>query len=263
LDIANLNRKTYYYHVKRFNKPDKYATAKEKIIKIFNENKGRYGYRNITKELIKKGIKLNHKTVARLMKELDLKCMVRAKKYQSFKGEVGEAAPNILNRDFEAIRPNEKWATDVTEFSLFGKKLYLSAIIDLYDRSIIAYTIFDRPYLEMVIKMVKIAVEKEIIKGDLILHSDQGWHYQHKQYHRLLTENGITQSMSRKGNCLDNAVIENFFGILKTELLYLQKFNSIEHFKSELIEYIDWYNNNRNKSTLGYVTPIDFRKRAA
>jgi transposase InsO family protein len=185
------------------------------------------------------------------------------KKYQSYKGEVGETAPNLLNRNFKATRPNEKWATDVTEFSLFGKKLYLSAIIDLYDRSIIAYTLYDRPYLEMVIKMVKIAVEKEKINGGLILHSDQGWHYRHKQYHRLLNENGITQSMSRKGNCLDNAVIENFFGILKSEHLYIQTFSSIEHFKSELITYLDWYNNERIKSTLGYVTPIDFRKRAA
>jgi transposase InsO family protein len=263
LEIAELNRKTYYYYLKRLKKSDKYATAKVKITEIFEANKGRYGYRRITDELLKTGIKLNHKTVERLMKVLGLKCLVRMKKYRSYKGEVGKIAPNLLNRDFEASRPNEKWTTDVTEFSLFGQKLYLSPILDLYDRSIIAYTIYEHPGLKMVTEMVKTALKKEEIKEPLILHSDQGWQYQHRQYQRLLNENGITQSMSRKGNCLDNAVIENFFGILKTELLYTQKFTSIEHFKAELIDYIDWYNNRRIKSKLGNISPLEYRNRAA
>jgi transposase InsO family protein len=263
LDIAKLNRKTYYYHVKRFSNPDKYATAKAKITEIFHENKGRYGYRRITDELLKAGIKLNHKTVERLMKVLGIKCQVRMKKYHSYKGEIGKIAPNLLERNFEASRPNEKWVTDVTEFSLFGQKLYLSPILDLYDRSIITYTIYEHPVLQMVTDMVKKAVGKESIKGDLILHSDQGWQYQHFAYQRLLKESGIRQSMSRKGNCLDNSVMENFFGHLKSELLYIQKFDSIEHFKSELTSYIYWYNNKRTKAKFGYISPLEYRRQAA
>jgi transposase InsO family protein len=214
-------------------------------------------------KLLVQVLNLNHKTVERLMKILGLKCQVRMKKYSSYKGEVGKIAPNLLERNFEASRPNEKWVTDVTEFGLFGQKLYLSPILDLYDRSIITYTIYEHPVLSMVTDMVKSAVKKENIKSDLILHSDQGWQYQHKQYQRLLAENGITQSMSRKGNCLDNSVMENFFGLLKTELLYIQKFTSVEHFKSELVDYIDWYNNKRTKAKFGYVSPIDYRSQAA
>jgi transposase InsO family protein len=249
--------------MKRFGKADKYAAVKDKIAEIYHANKGRYGYRRITDELKKAGIRLNHKTVERLMKVLGLKCQVRMKKYRSYKGEVGRIAPNLLNRNFEASRPNEKWVTDVTEFSLFGQKLYLSPILDLYDRSIITYTIYEHPVLNMVTEMIRTAVRKENIKNDLILHSDQGWHYQNRQYQHLLKENGITQSMSRKGNCLDNSVMENFFGLLKTELLYIQKFTSVEHFKSELTSYIDWYNNKRTKAKFGYVSPLEYRNRAA
>jgi transposase InsO family protein len=263
LDIARFNRKTYYYHIKHFEKTDKYAAVKERITEIYHANKGRYGYRRIVSELRKEGKIINHKTVERLMKVLGLKCLVRMKKYRSYKGEIGKIAPNLLNRDFEASRPNEKWVTDVTEFSLFGQKLYLSPILDLYDRSIITYTIYEHPVLSMVTEMVKSAIKKENIKSDLVLHSDQGWQYQHFGYQHLLKENGIRQSMSRKGNCLDNAVMENFFGHLKSELLYLQKFESIEHFKSELIAYIDWYNNKRTKAKFGYISPLEYRNQAA
>ncbi len=170
------------------------------------------------------------------------------KKYKSYKGEVGKVAPNLLERNFEADKPNQKWVTDVTEFSLFGQKLYLSPILDLCSRDIVSYTIYDRPVLNMVTEMLEKAFETISDGTNLILHSDQGWHYQHKQYQGLLREKGIQQSMSRKGNCLDNAVIENFFGLLKCELLYLQKFASMEHFKAELIDYLDYYNNRRIKA---------------
>ena len=166
---------------------------------------------------------LNHKTVQRLMKELGLVCRVRMKKYRSYKGEVGKIAPNLLNRDFRAEKPNQKWVTDVTEFSLFGEKLYLSPILDLHSSDLVSYTISDRPVLSMVTTMLNEAFAKIPDGTNLILHSDQGWQYQHKQYQRMLREKGIRQSMSRKGNCLDNAVIENFFGLLKSELLVLCK----------------------------------------
>ena len=131
LEIAHLPRATFYYHLKRMGNPDKYAEAKAEISSIYHENKGRYGYRRITAALHNKEIYLNHKTVQRLMKELGLVCRVRVKRYHSYKGEVGRIAPNLLNRNFYAEKPNQKWVTDVTEFSLFGQKLYLSPILDL------------------------------------------------------------------------------------------------------------------------------------
>lgn len=244
------------------NSPDKYETAKAEITAIYRENKGRYGYRRITMELNRRGIHLNHKTVQRLMSELGLVCCVRMKKYRFYKGEVGKIAPNLLNRDFKADKPNQKWVTDVTEFSLFGKKLYLSPILDLHSSDLVSYTISDRPVLSMVTSMLDKAFEKIPDGTNLILHSDQGWQYQHKQYQRMLQEKGIRQSMSRKGNCLDNAVMENFFGLLKTELLYLQIFESMEHFIRELIDYLDYYNNRRIKAKLKGLPPAIHRQQA-
>ena len=200
--------------------------------------------------------------VQRLMKELGLVCRVRMKKYRSYRGEVGKVAPNLLNRDFYADRPNQKWVTDVTEFSLFGEKLYLSPILDLCSSDLVSYTISDRPVLRMVTTMLDEAFAKIPDDTNLILHSDQGWQYQHRQYQRMLREKGIRQSMSRKGNCLDNAVIENFFGSLKSELLYLQKFRSMEHFKQELVEYLDYYNDRRIKAKLKGLPPAIHRQQA-
>ena len=227
--------------------PDKYKEAKAEIVAIYHENKGRYGYRRITTELHNRGFSMNHKTVQRLMKELGLVSCVRIKKYRSYKGEVGKIAPNLLNRNFYAEKPNQKWVTDVTEFSLFGQKMYLSPILDLHNGYLVSYTISDRPVLGMITSMLEKAFETIPDGTGLLLHSDQGWQYQHKHYQCMLRRKGIRQSMSRKGNCLDNAVIENFFGLLKSELLYLQNFDSLEHFKQELVDYLDYYNNHRIK----------------
>jgi transposase InsO family protein len=262
LEIAQLPRSTYYYHSKRQDSEDKYAQAKAEITEIYHENKGRYGYRRITDELHKRAIHLNHKTVQRLMKELGLVCRVRMKKYRSYKGEVGKIADNELNREFRAEKPNQKWVTDVTQFRLFGKKLYFSPILDLCSGDIVTYTISDRPNLEMVTTMLEQAFLVLPDNTGLLLHSDQGWHYQHKQYRRMLEEKGIRQSMSRKGNCYDNSVMENFFGHLKSELLYLQEFDSVDHFKKELIEYIDYYNNRRIKARLKGLPPALHRQQA-
>jgi transposase InsO family protein len=184
------------------------------------------------------------------------------KKYKSYKGEVGKIAPNLLERDFEAKAPNAKWVTDITEFSLFGQKLYLSTILDLYSRNVISYAISARPVLSMTVKMLHLAFEQIPDGLNLILHSDQGWQYQHKHYQNLLKSKGILQSMSRKGNCLDNAVVENFFGLVKSELLYLQDFESIEHLKVELINYLDYYNNRRIKQKLKGLSPAVHRQQA-
>ena len=262
LKIAQLPKATFYYHCKNQNKEDKYAQAKAEITAIFHENKGRYGYRRITDELHNRGFSLNHKTVQRLMKELGLLCRVRIKKYRSYKGEVGKIAPNYLERNFYAEKPNQKWVTDVTEFHVFGQKLYLSPILDLCSRDIVSYTISDRPVLSMVTTMLEQAFAALPDGTGLLLHSDQGWQYQHSQYQRMLKEKGIRQSMSNKGNCLDNAVMENFFGLLKSELLYLQEFESVEHFKQELIDYLDYYNNRRIKAKLKGLPPALHRQQA-
>jgi Transposase and inactivated derivatives len=196
------------------------------------------------------------------MKELELVCRVRAKKYQSYKGEEGRVAPNLLERDFSTTAPNQKWTTDITEFKLFGKRLYLSAILDLHSQDIVSYTISEHPVLSMVMDMLNEAFSLLPDGVRPMLHSDQGWQYWHRQYRTALMEKGITQSMSRRGNCLDNAVMENFFGHLKAELLYLQKFDSLEQFKMELVEYLDYYNNRRIKVKLKGIPPALHRQLA-
>jgi putative transposase len=241
------------------NRPDKYSEVKEVIQQIFDEHQGRYGYRRITMELRNRSYVLNHKTVRRLMREMNLVCLVRIIKYRSYHGKVGEIAPNILDRDFQATKPNEKWVTDVTEFHLHGKKLFSSPILDLYNGEIIAYNVEQRPVYPLVSKMLEKAF-KTLKEGDSpILHSDQGWQYQIKQYQKALKEQGITQSMSRKGNCLDNAAMESFFGLLKSELLYLKEFKSMEHFRLELENYIHYYNHKRIKEKLNRMSPAQYR----
>jgi putative transposase len=260
--VAGIPRSTYYYWLKQMDRPDKYKEIKELIKEVFEENHELYGYRRITLELRKKGVKINHKTVRRLMIEMGLKCLVRMKKYRSYKGQVGKIAPNILNRDFKATQPNQKWVTDVTEVHLHGEKLYFSPVLDLYNGEIIAYHMENRPVYTLVSTMLEKAFTR-LRKGDApLLHSDQGWHYQMGQYQSALKDRGITQSMSRKGNCLDNAVMENFFGLLKSELLYLREFESMEHFKIELEKYIYYYNHKRIKAKLKGMSPVEYRTHA-
>lgn len=252
-------RSSFYYHQKQDRLPDKYQEIKELIKTIYQRHKGRYGYRRITDELRNRAIIINHKTVLRLMNLLGLKSIIRVKKYKSYKGENGKIAPNLLGRNFKAIAPNQKWATDVTEFNVSGNKLYLSPIIDLFNQEIISYEITERPVFNQIVMMLKKAFKKIPNNTNLTLHSDQGWQYQMKRYQNILTEKGIVQSMSRKGNCLDNAIIENFFGILKSEMFYTQKFKSIKHLKQEIDKYIKYYNNERIKSNLNKMSPIQYR----
>ncbi|KAF2517085.1 IS3 family transposase [Flavobacterium foetidum] len=259
LNCSNVARSSFYYYQKQSKTADKYKEIKEQINAIYSRHKGRYGYRRITNELRLKGVLINHKTVLRLMKSLGLKSLIRVKKYKSYKGEQGRIAPNILSRNFKSSVPNQKWATDITEFNVSGKKLYLSPIIDLFNGEIISYELAERPVFNQVIMMLEKAFNKIPDNADLTLHSDQGWQYQMKQYQYLLKEKGIKQSMSRKGNCLDNAIIENFFGTLKSELFYLKKYSSINQLKEDIIEYIDYYNNDRIKLNLKGMSPIKYR----
>jgi transposase InsO family protein len=259
LEFARMPRSSFYYYMKQMKRPDKYEQAKSVIQEIYHVNKGRYGYRRITMELHNRGYSLNHKTVLKLMNQCNIKCQVRIRKYRSYKGEVGKVAPNILQRNFNADKPNQKWTTDVTEFSLFGTKLYLSPILDLFNGEIIAYNISERPTFRQIMDMLDKAFEKIPDSTNLIFHSDQGWQYQMKHYQYRLQQKGIIQSMSRKGNCLDNSVMENFFGLLKSELLYLQEFDSVEHFRKELEDYLDYYNNKRIKCKLKGLSPVQYR----
>lgn len=256
-------RSSYYYYVEKLDEKDKYASIKETIFKINQDNKGRYGYRRITLELKNQGISINHKTVQRLMKIMGIVCRVRMKKYKSYRGNTGRVAPNLIDRNFTAFKANEKWVTDVTEFSMFCHKIYLSPILDLYNGEIISYSISNSPNFAQTTEMINKAFSKIPDNTNLILHSDQGWQYQMKRYQAMLREKGVIQSMSRKGNCLDNAVMENFFGLLKTELIYLMKFDSIEHFIDELEDYIDYYNNRRIKAKLKGLSPVNYRTQAS
>ena len=255
-------RSTFYYSLKSLEVPDKHEEDKREIRVIFTKNKSRYGYRQITMELHNQGKIINHKTVLKLMNEMGLYCKVRRRKYNSYKGEVGHGVANVINRDFKASKERQKWTTDVTEFTVLGKKVYLSPILDMFNSEIISYTISMSPNYAMVKSMISKAVLKERKLEGIILHSDQGWQYRMADYQGMLKSYGMIQSMSRKGNCLDNAIMENFFGILKTEMFYGVKYHSIEEFIEELKDYINYYNYDRIKAKLNGLSPIQYRNQS-
>jgi len=215
LKVAGLARSTFYYQQKVLQAEDKYASLKDRIRTLFEQHKGRYVYRRITAAVRRKVDRINHKTIQRLMGELSPKSCIRPKKYKSFKGNVGKIAPNVLKRKFDASRHNKKWVTDVTEFNVGGQKLYLSPVLDLYNGEIIVYETARRPLFDMVNTMLNKAFAKLGPRDKPILHSDQSWQYQMPVYSRRLKQQKVRQSMSRKGNCLDNATMESFFGTLK------------------------------------------------
>lgn len=259
-------RSTFYYYLKKMGQIGKDAILRTDVATIYHRHKGRYGYRRITLELRQSGTQINHKRVWRIMNECGLKSMIRVKKYKSYRGRQGKIARNLLKRNFEAKKPCQKWVTDVTEFSVGGKKLYLSPIMDLYNGEIISYNLSEHASFAQTMDMLQKAFVKFVkfpTKKKLILHSDQGWQYQMEQYQEGLKDNNIRQSMSRKGNCLDNAAMESFFGTLKSELFYLKKFVSIASLKRSIIHYIDYYNNDRIKLKLNGLSPVQYRIQAA
>ena len=263
LDTLKLSRSTYYYQMKRLAQEDKDSELKETIQDIYTEHKGRYGYRRIHLELRNRGIQVNHKKVQRLMTELGLKARIRAqRRYNSYKGEVGKKANNLIKRQFKATQPLEKCYTDVTEFSIpaSDQKLYLSPVLDGYNSEIIAYHLSTSPNLQQLKTMLEEAFPKQTYQGT-ILHSDQGWQYQHAYYHQFLEKHSMRPSMSRKGNSLDNGMMESFFGTLKTEMFYgfEKEFTSLEVLETAITEYIDYYNNKRIKLTLKGLSPVQYR----
>jgi transposase InsO family protein len=258
LELSGLARSTYYYYLKQEDN-DKYEKVKTEILDIYAKNKGRYGYRRITEVLKEKGYTINHKTVLKLMNLLGLKGKQRKnEKYHSYKGEVGKISDNLLKRDFYADKPFEKLATDVTQFKVCDKKVYLSPVMDLYNREIVSYSISLSPNLEQIRDMLNGLFAKLPDNAKPIFHSDQGWQYQHAEYQRLLSEHHIKQSMSRKGNCMDNGAMENFFGRLKVEMFYGEHFQTVDEFINCLKDYIDYYNNERIITKLK-MSPVQYR----
>lgn len=259
LQLSGIARSTFYYYLKQKD-VDKYECEKAEITKLFDQNKGRYGYRRITALLKSNGYCINHKTVLKLMKNLGLKGKQRKNgKYHSYKGEVGKVADNLLKRDFTTAKPFEKLVTDVTEFKVCDDKVYLSPVMDLYNREIVSYSISLSPNIVQIREMLSGLFDKLPTDARPIFHSDQGWQYQHVEYQRLLKEHNITQSMSRKGNCMDNGAMENFFGRLKVEMFYGEKFESVNAFIDELKRYIDYYNNDRISMKLKGMSPVQYR----
>ena len=259
LQLSGIARSTFYYYLKQKD-VDKYECEKAEIVELFNQNKGRYGYRRITELLKANGYCINHKTVLKLMKSLELKGKQRKNgKYHSYKGEVGKIADNLLGRDFYAARPFEKLTTDVTEFKVCDDKVYLSPVMDLYNREIISYSISLSPNLWQIREMLDGLFKKLPDDARPLFHSDQGWQYQHAEYQRLLEEHNIIQSMSRKGNCMDNGAMENFFGRLKVEMFYGERFESVNAFIDELKKYIHYYNNERISLKLKGMSPVQYR----
>ena len=266
LNIIKLARSTYYYHLKQLNQVDKDQAIKVEIQAIYDEHKGNYGYRRVTLELRNRSRAVNHKRVQRLMKILGLTARIRRKRnYSSYQGEVGKKADNLIQRQFEASKPMEKCYTDVTEFAIpaSSQKLYLSPVLDGFNSEIIAYNLSTSPNLEQVKAMLDQAFTEEHYENT-ILHSDQGWQYQHQYYHQFLEDKGIQPSMSRKGNSPDNGMMESFFGILKSEMFYgyEKTFHSLEQLEQAIVDYIDYYNNKRIKVKLKGFSPVQYRTKS-
>jgi transposase InsO family protein len=259
LKVAKLARSSFYYQLEVLRGSDRYATLKARIRSIYQRHRGRYGYRRITAVIRREGPIVNHKTVQRLMSQLGLKSLVRVKKYRSYQGEIGSAAPNVLERQFTAKRPNEKWVTDVTEFNVRGQRLYLSPVLDLYNGEIVAFQTARRPLFNMIRAMLHRAFARLGPHDRPLLHSDQGWQYRMTVYHEALRQQAVTQSMSRRGNCLDNAVMESFFATLKSEYFHLNKFRDLDELQAGLKRYIHYYNHDRIKLKLGGQSPVEYR----
>ncbi|KYA74260.1 hypothetical protein AKJ02_02790 [Streptococcus pneumoniae] len=266
LKIIKLARPTYYYHLKQLDQSDKDCDIKAEIQSIYTEHKGNYGYRRMTLELRNRGFVVNHKKVQRLMKVLGLTARIRRKrKYSSYQGEIGKKAENLIQGQFEGSKTMEKCYTDVTEFAIPAstQKLYLSPVLDGFNSEIIAYNLSTSPNLEQVQTMLEQTFTEKHYENT-ILHSDQGWQYQHDSYHQFLESKGIQASMSRKGNSQDNGRMESFFGILKSEMFYgyEKTFKSLNQLEQAIIDYIDYYNNKRIKVKLKGLSPVQYRTKS-
>lgn len=259
-----LARSSYFYHRTRVNVADKYCDIRRSITEIFEQNHRCYGYRRLQASLDRQHVTISEKVVQRLMKQ---QCLVVAKpkrhRYGSYLGEISPAPENLINRDFQATAPNEKWLTDITEFQIPAGKVYLSPIIDCFDGLVISWSIGAHPDAELVNTMLDAAIET-VVDTDTrpVVHSDRGAHYRWPGWLSRITDANLTRSMSRKGCSPDNAACEGFFGRLKTELFYPRdwKSSTIEQFVEAVDSYIRWYNEKRIKISLGALSPLEYRQ---
>ena len=270
--MLDFPKSTYMYWQKRFDRENSDKALEKEILEIRKENKD-FGYRRIHGELTtNRNIHVNKKKVQRIVQKLGLQVTSfthKSRKYSSYKGKVGKVAPNRINRRFTTHIPHQKITTDTTEFKYYHvnekgkmtiKKLYLDPFMDMCNSEIISYGISQHPSAENIMKVLNEAIE---ITKDCpyrrTFHSDQGWAYQMKTYVHTLKENKIFQSMSRKGNCHDNSVMENFFGIMKQEMYYGKVYYSFEELKQAIEKYIKYYNEKRIKQKLGWLSPVNYR----
>lgn len=270
LKVAALPKSSYYEWVKKLKQVNQ---EEEELIveirKIIDGADGRYGYRRVTVALNhERMIKINQKRVLRIMRENNLLCIKfshKSRKYSSYKGKIGKVVGNQLNRAFEVERENTVWLSDVTEFSIPNedKKLYLSAVLDLYNSEIVGYSLNTSPTTQFTNESLDKALNNLPSQHQLMVHTDQGFHYQHQSWRERLESHQIEQSMSRKGNCLDNSPMENFFGILKQEMFNGERFESIAELTKSIHQYINWYNQARIKLKLNGLSPVQYRLQAA
>ena len=258
-----MSKSTYYFELKKVDAvKERNKELIDEIQEIFDYNKGRYGVRRIHRELVNRGYTVNHKRVQRLMHEKGLHGKRPREKYHSYKGDVGKIADNIIERDFNTTAPLQKWTTDVSQFSFSWGKCYISPILDMNTNEIISYDLSTSPNLEQISRMLNRAFDKFPSVEGLIFHSDQGWQYQHAYYRNILKEHGIIQSMSRKGNCYDNCIMETFFGRLKNEMYYgcEKAYASFEEFAKAVENYIEYYNNERIQAKTKWMPPVKYRE---
>ena len=281
MKVAGLAKSTYEYYKskKHLNAIQRKKNKDKEILDIikstFDKHKSRYGYRRITLSLKYKLTGINHKRIQRIMRENGLYGKQTKNKYHSYKGDNGESKENLLLhkevdeinhkttyvREFDTTGPNQKWTTDVSEFKISAGKVYLSPIMDMYDRSIVSFDISTSPNFEQTKRMIDDAFNQYNNLEGLIFHSDQGWQYQMEQYKKWLNDKGIKQSFSRKGNCMDNSLMENFFGIMKNEMFYGEEstFKSLDELKAAMKEYIRYYNEERINTKRKGLTPLEYR----
>ena len=257
LEKLDLKRSTYYYCLTH-PAQDRYSDVKPLVREAFSRTPNGMGYRQIALVLKnEQGLCISGKTVLRLMREEGLHCAIRRRRYNSYRGEQGKVARNVLDRDFHAARPMEKLVTDVTEFAQPWGKAYLSPVMDLYNNEIVAWSVAEHPTMAQINEMMA-ALEPKLA-GPAMLHSDQGWQYQMRPFQLRLESLGLVQSMSRKATCLDNACMEGFFGHMKDEFYRGRRFESFEVLKAELDTYIDYWNTRRYQPVLGGMTPVQYR----
>lgn len=265
-EIIGIARSSYYKWLKRIPTKREYENQelKKEIVALYTEVNGIYGYRRITMNLNRRLFtRYNHKRIYRLMKTLGLESVIRKKRRKYKKSKPDHVAKNVLNREFKTDKLNSKWVTDVTEFKYdHNKKAYLSAILDLYDNSIVSYVIGHNNSNSLVYETLDIALES-YPESEALLHSDRGYQYTSNGFKIKIDEANMSQSMSRVGRCIDNGPIECFWGILKSEMYYINKFNTFQEIKDAIDKYIYFYNNHRLQKRLNSQSPLEFRALAA